>query len=508
MSNRSVTPPMRAVAWNVQFLAGNSDSLFSGIFQAPSSSFAITFRNVLDEMRLCFEMPHDDNNDDEDLAFSFAGFVNAAENEALPQLPGLITNTDLNRPVPSPRSDYRSDDASNRRLARFRMVRHRPCSVAPEEPLAAHITAGCANHIAVPTRRYEPRYLPPKKASPDTRFTAFPLRKTARMRRTSQSPSKRSASGSGSVSPSKRDDEDEAVDDMVAPPKLKVAETYARQTIASFRASCLVNARKCAISDRGKSWCISPAHGPALQACHIVPQQHYHVYPVPGFSDDGHDDLASPRRLAAAWQRTWSPENGILLLSHLHELFDMRLVSIHPDALRVRAFVPYDVLLDYHGRIATVPEDIDRMALRHHYDMCCIENMAAKMPYVEQLPTAIDSALSGTSGVNSPLSGRSSIPDLSRQAHQMRQKDETAREPSRRSRPFGDDVVDCPGMSSDDARSSSDEALLLAEKEVRGRKRQRLDSDLPYDRLVTPESSVEFWADVNWELGKLVRHTR
>ncbi|KAK7430486.1 hypothetical protein QQZ08_003005 [Neonectria magnoliae] len=433
------------------------------------------------------------DNGDEDLAFSFAGFVNAVEDEELPQLPVLIAGTDLNQPVSAPRFDYQSDDASNRRLARFRIIRHRPCSLAPEEPLAVHITSGCANHIAVPARRHEPRYLPPKKASSDARFAAFPLRKTARMRRTSQSPSKRSASGSGSISPSKGDDEDEAVDDMVAPPKLNIAETYARQIIASFRASPSA---------------LVPAHGPALQACHIVPQQHYHLYPVPGFHD-GPEDLVSPRRLAAAWERSWSPENGILLLSHLHELFDIRLVSIHPDSLRVRIFVPYDVLLDFHGRIATVPEDIDRMALRHHYDMCCIENMAAKMPYAEQLPTAIDSALAGTSGVNSPLSGRSSIPDLSTQAqaHQTRRKDETAREPSKRSRPFGDDIADCPGTSSDGARSSPDETLLSVGKEVRGRKRQRVDYDLSYDRLVTPESSVEFLADVNWELGKLVRHT-
>ncbi|KAH6952123.1 hypothetical protein DER45DRAFT_577596 [Fusarium avenaceum] len=41
------------------------------------------------------------------------------------------------------------------------------------------------------------------------------------------------------------------------------------------------------------------------------------------------------RRLRETWMQTWSANNGILLLSHLHEAFNSRLTSIHPDTLAI-----------------------------------------------------------------------------------------------------------------------------------------------------------------------------
>jgi hypothetical protein len=40
--------------------------------------------------------------------------------------------------------------------------------------------------------------------------------------------------------------------------------------------------------------------------------------------------------------------------------------------------MPYDVITEYHGKKADLPRGLDFRALRHHYDMCCIENMAAQ----------------------------------------------------------------------------------------------------------------------------------
>lgn len=266
-------------------------------------------------------------------------------------------------------------------------------------PLTEITPAGCARHIPRPSRRRDPRYLPPKKSSADPRFARLPLRRTMRSRGGSQSPSKK-RSASGSTSPRKDvaadavPNEEDSVASLVAPPDLDIAADVARQTINTFRSSCLVASRRCAVTGKGKSWCVSPAVGPSLQACHIVPQQHYHVYPDMD-NDPSELDSYSPRRLREAWQRTWSPQNGILLLSHLHELFDDRLFSIHPDTLRVRAFVPYDVILDYHGTVARVPASVDRAALRHHYDMCCVENMAANLPLLEPFS-------SPSTGISSP----------------------------------------------------------------------------------------------------------
>ncbi|KAL6897062.1 hypothetical protein GGI43DRAFT_106377 [Trichoderma evansii] len=164
--------------------------------------------------------------------------------------------------------------------------------------------------------------------------------------------------------------------------------------IAQFRDSCLVGARQCAVSGKGRAWCNFPTVGPALQACHIIPQQQYHLYPLyPDIDDnDDHDGAAfSPRRLQQAWQRTWSGGNGILLLSHLRELFHTRLLSIHPETRRIRAFVPYDVICDYHGRTAKLSGTVDLRALRHHYDICCIENMAAASRPSELLQLEMES---------------------------------------------------------------------------------------------------------------------
>lgn len=73
------------------------------------------------------------------------------------------------------------------------------------------------------------------------------------------------------------------------------------------------------------------------------------------------------------------PGNGLPLLSHLHKNYEARLVTIHPRTHKIRAFVDYDVLLDYHGQQAHLPSayTIDTNALQQQYDMCCIENMIA-----------------------------------------------------------------------------------------------------------------------------------
>lgn len=143
--------------------------------------------------------------------------------------------------------------------------------------------AGCAKHISKPVRRVEPCYLPPKKPSSDPRFAAYPLRRTARARKGSQSPSKRSASGS--VSPSKDLEgghpsiEEDDLPDMVTPPQENIQAERAKRVMARFRDSCLASAHQCTVSGMGRSWYANPTIAPALHACHIVPQQQYHLYP-------------------------------------------------------------------------------------------------------------------------------------------------------------------------------------------------------------------------------------
>lgn len=75
--------------------------------------------------------------------------------------------------------------------------------------------------------------------------------------------------------------------------------------------------------------------------------------------------------------KSWSASNGILLMSHLREAFELRLASIHPETLRIRAFVPYNAIAQYDGQNGFVPDTVNRGALKHHYEVCYVENMAA-----------------------------------------------------------------------------------------------------------------------------------
>jgi hypothetical protein len=285
----------------------------------------------------------------------------------------------------------------------------------------------------------------------------------------------------------------------------------------------------------GRSWYANPTIGPALHACHIVPQQHYHLYPdpeaVPG-EVQPQSAMSSNRRLMQAWENTWDPANGILLLSHLHELFDARLFSIHPKTLQIRVFMPYDVLLGYHGAVARVPRSVDRAALRHHYEMSCIENMAAKMAFVEPMPWS-ESAT--TSGKDTPLDPRSKLTKLS--SINVLESTSVSRNPDSQA---GQNISGDPpkraqdgqfweeqhhsespddSFSDDDsypfsARTKTDD-WKLREVEALGfdsRKRKRSCSvDEPfivqYDQYMAPVNAEKFLADVSWELNKFARRS-
>lgn len=367
--------------------------------------------------------------------------------------------------------------------------------------------------------------MPPKMSSTDPRITSLPYRKRAAVRRSSRSPSKRSASGS--VSPDKYSEsgqlhEEESLVDMVAPPDMEIAPDFGRQTIAKFRSSLLTFARRCAVSGKGRTWCYSPAIGPAVQACHIIPQQHYHLYPDPLLDPQSSHSLEfSPQRLLKAWECTWAFRNGILLLSHLHELFDARLFSIHPDTLQIRAFVPYDVICDYHGRTAALGAYVDRNALRHHYEMCCIENMAAEMPLRDQVfasetepATPSTVSLINTKATYSFISTSIGMREQLQSGDSNQSTRRPSGDPSKRARPAKDssapDIYEEDGISDLDTPDDS-----IYEHE---RKRRRLSGHMPekslgecdeninsqpaYLRYIMPSTSASSLADVNWKLTK------
>ncbi|EGU89343.1 hypothetical protein FOPG_20090 [Fusarium oxysporum f. sp. conglutinans race 2 54008] len=328
----------------------------------------------------------------------------------------------------------------------------------------------------------------------------MPLRKKLKAR--SVSPGKRSASGS--TSPTKEVDDE--FENVVAPASMEIGLDEARKITNEFRSSCLNRATSCAVSGEGESWCPGPPIGPGIQACHIIPQHHYHVYPVAG--GDADDDVpleASNRRLKEAWQSTWSPRNGILLMKHLHDFFDARLFSIHPRTLRIRVFVPYNALTRFNGQRASVPNTIDRKALRHHYEMSCIENMAAERPILDVIsPTASRM----TSGMATPLTAKTDLPATPTSGGRGNGR---VGDPTKKSRPnYPDQSQQRDSSMPGDLLHTLNIAELVDE---RGQKRKGLDDDetcsldewleqYAADRFITSDNSEEFLKDVNWELRK------
>lgn len=195
-----------------------------------------------------------------------------------------------------------------------------------------------------------------------------PIRGKKRPRTSSLSPSQsRSLSKGGDGDGLGEDDEF---------PETIIPRDEAAAIMKEFRQNVIGRSNsRCTITGKGGAWWVGTGIGPAVEAAHIVPQIHWNVYPD---AAQGVAPLDNISALRDAWTQTWDTSNGLLLSATIHQCFDARILSIEPDTGRIRAFMPYDLITDYHGKQANLPWGLDRQALRYHYDMCCVENMAAK----------------------------------------------------------------------------------------------------------------------------------
>lgn len=418
----TVTPEMRQMGWNVHFLDVTGQR-FAGVYQHPhtdarDTTGVLMVDDVWRELRLCFSFDTPpalpEPEPEPELSSDTAAAASPVPEPPTTWRPCLLPDPPTDAPGPVPAAilielDPDDSDAVQNRhvlpappadgIDSYHVVFHAPARCRDPGPLRSHRpTAPCLWHVPTPSRKHDARYLPPNKPSSDPRVAVYPTRRTAK----AVSPRKRSASGSASrsrsLSPNKNDD-DQTLDGILIP-EPAIALDVARQEISKFRTRCMTGGAVCAVTGLGRSWCASPAIGPAIQAAHIVPQLHYHLYPrghrYPRGTGPDMPDPNDSTQLRGAWLSTWSITNGILLASHIHQLFDARLVSIHPRTLRIRAFVPYDLITPYHGRVAALDRKSmpDRNALEHHWDMCCIENMAAMSKIVPALPEAGQTVLS------------------------------------------------------------------------------------------------------------------
>jgi hypothetical protein len=147
MSNASVTPRMREYGWNIHFLASPSAFHFAGLFQLEGSNM-VTFRDVLAEMRLCFDLPGDDSDPDpwSNFGFSFAGLVNMPPGAmSASGYPAFVCQTELDLPVPAPPAT----SADQHPIVRFYLVRHTPCSLPSAAPLASHLQGSSSHKLDI-----------------------------------------------------------------------------------------------------------------------------------------------------------------------------------------------------------------------------------------------------------------------------------------------------------------------------------------------------------------------
>ncbi|EGX95725.1 hypothetical protein CCM_00379 [Cordyceps militaris CM01] len=500
----AVTAPMRAAGWNVRLTIGTCERPheFAGVYQNPRAP-TLTFADICAELALCFEIPPggqgetQENSENANISWTnsiaFALTDIADEADDITQYPAFITHETLDKTVPG----LPSPSMREPRNITYHIVLHRPCSLTAGL-LKDHLQAQCAHYISDPRRFHHPSYLPYNKTPSDPRLSVMPLRRKLKAR--SQSPPKRSA---GSTSPDKPDEgEGDDPSSMLAPASLDIDMDSAKKQISHFRMACIAQATCCAVSGDGEPWSSIQPIGPGVHACHIVPQQHFHLYPMENDNGDGTLE-DSARRLCQAWHMTWSADNGILLMKHLHDFFDSRLFSIHPTTLRIRIFVPYKALEPYHGKKAQVARSVDRMALRHHYDMCCIENMAAKRA-TQEIPSSVatsrmSTSVTGASLVHTasagstPFNGRTDLPLTPPSGHTSTQT--VPGDPSKRRRPAHEDDHDA-----DDDDEDEDDA---EDKNKDRRKQVRREEQYGFDSYITPYNSRAFLADVNWELRRL-----
>jgi hypothetical protein len=102
-------------------------SCVAGLFQ-PSDSDLVTFHDVVDELRLCFEFP--DSGAWDDVAFALIDSPSPVSS-----CPAFVSEENLYLPVPS----LASPDLRRPNVLSCRIVRHAPCDLPSSSSLDAHL---------------------------------------------------------------------------------------------------------------------------------------------------------------------------------------------------------------------------------------------------------------------------------------------------------------------------------------------------------------------------------
>ncbi|KAI1033866.1 hypothetical protein LB503_011121 [Fusarium chuoi] len=131
MSDTTVTPRMRSYGWNTHFVATSRAFHFAGVYQGHDNPF-LTFRDIVDELRLCFELPDSIKEEDSWNGVAF-GLYKRNRNNA--DLATFIKEEELDTVIPS----LLSPDAQERAVVRYHVVRHGQCNLPEGSPLESHL---------------------------------------------------------------------------------------------------------------------------------------------------------------------------------------------------------------------------------------------------------------------------------------------------------------------------------------------------------------------------------
>ncbi|GAW22550.1 hypothetical protein ANO14919_120900 [Xylariales sp. No.14919] len=144
MAGAAITPSMRAVGWNVHFTIGQEEDpgAFAGIYQDAGSDL-VTFRDVCDELRLCFEFPkdaerreHGDDSNDLWASITFA-LVNHPDfsTSSSPSHRLFVAGELLDQPVPS-LPPFRPKEQN---VVKYHLIYHKHCDLPFDSSLDTHL---------------------------------------------------------------------------------------------------------------------------------------------------------------------------------------------------------------------------------------------------------------------------------------------------------------------------------------------------------------------------------
>lgn len=261
-----ITRDQRSMGWNITFYLG--DTALAGIFQAKN---CVTIGDVARDLDLClvFQQPLDD--------------WKAA---LLPRhdLPSEHILLDASNTTPFPDPDIATQYT-------YLFHSRNRCDIGS----GAHTRrSACYQQPPLPSRRHHQRYAAiGKQPEQAGKSCMMPLRQTRG--------TKRSASGSRSRPPSASASTPSEADNEEIPVSVVSPDT-ARAKISAFRSNVLSSGNTvCAISGKGKSW-IGGLVGTGIEAAHIIPQNHWAVYPLDDLNVISIEEKA---QLEIAWRRTW-----------------------------------------------------------------------------------------------------------------------------------------------------------------------------------------------------------